>query len=68
MNSVHEFIKQFKGNRDYLGDGAYVGYTGYSYVIFTSDGINVLNEVHLENNEINALNRFIESMRDKHER
>ena len=62
-------VTNFKelSNVDYLGDGAYVGYTGYSYILFTTDGQTVHNEVHLEANELKALNHFIERMRQKHD-
>lgn len=43
----------------YLGDGAYAEFTGYSIVIFTSNGIEHQNEVHLEHNELYALIEFI---------
>ena len=49
-----------KLNHDYLGDGAYICWTGYSYIIITTDGISIQNEIHLENNELKALNNFIE--------
>lgn len=47
---------------EYLGDGAYVRFTGYSFILFTSDGITEMNHVHLEKNELDALDRFRERM------
>ncbi len=43
----------------YLGDGAYVCWTGFSFVIITTDGISIQNEVHLQGSEVRALNNFI---------
>ena len=43
----------------YLGDGAYVRFTGYSFVVYTSDGISIQNEVHLEKNELKVLDHFV---------
>jgi hypothetical protein len=67
--SIDKYLEQFgdKTNTEYLGDGAYVGFTGYSYILFTTNGITVQNEVHLEGNEIKVLNRFIEKMKEKYE-
>jgi hypothetical protein len=57
--SIDAYLKQYQ-QTDYLGDGAYVGFTGYSYVIFTTNGITVQNEVHLETTELKALRNFVE--------
>lgn len=51
---------------EYLGDGAYVRFTGYSFVIYTSDGISIQNEVHLEKHEIEAFNRFVKRVEEGH--
>ena len=67
--SIDNYLNQNFGdktNADYLGDGAYVGYTGYSFIIFTTDGTTIQNEVHLKNNELKALNHFVERMKEKH--
>ena len=68
--SIDNYLKTNFGdktNADYLGDGAYVGYTGFSFIIFTTNGETVHNEVHLEANELKALNRFVERMKEKHD-
>jgi len=49
---------------EYLGDGAYVKFTGYNFVLYTSDGISITNEIHLEKHEIKVLNHFIELMEE----
>jgi hypothetical protein len=51
---------------EYLGDGAYVRFTGYSFIIYTSDGISETNRVHLEKNELDALDRFRKRMAEQH--
>lgn len=43
---------------EYLGDGAYVRFTGYSFILFTTNGITESNHIHLEKNELDALDRF----------
>ena len=47
---------------DYLGDGAYICYTGYSFIIVTTNGMFIENEVHLEKSGIESLNRFVARM------
>lgn len=46
------------GNVIYLGDGAYAEFTGYSIIVYTSNGISRQNEVHLERIELEALVEF----------
>ena len=43
---------------EYLGDGAYARFTGYSFILFTTDGLTEQNHVHLEKLELEALDRF----------
>lgn len=50
----------------YLGDGAYVEWNGWSYVIYTSNGIERTNEVYLEPQHIRALNEFIGGLHMTH--
>ena len=47
---------------EYLGDGAYVRWTGYAFDIFTSNGITETNHVFLEPEHIEVLNRFCKRM------
>ena len=54
-------------NHDYLGDGVYVEYTGYSFILRANDhreGYRT-DTIHLEPEAISALNRFVERMKDK---
>ncbi len=44
----------------YLGDGAYATFTGYSIVIYTWNGIEEKNHIHLEKTELRKLNEFAE--------
>lgn len=55
------------GNRDHLGDGVYVHFTGYSYEISVNNHRNPP-VVHLDNSIIDALNRFRKRMEEKHKR
>ena len=58
-------LEEFKRlSHDYLGDGAYVGDAGQVYVIITTDGITIQNEICLGAYEIKALNNFIASRKD----
>jgi len=45
--------------RAYLGDGAYVEDQGHCICIYTDNGVTRHNEVFLESNEIQALQRFL---------
>lgn len=47
----------------YLGDGAYAEYTGFSIVVFTTNGITRTNEVHLEAPHLKNLIEFAKMMR-----
>jgi hypothetical protein len=42
----------------YLGDGAYVEFSGYDFRVYTSDGISETNNVHLEPPALQALLDF----------
>jgi len=44
----------------YLGDGAYVEWNGYAFVLYTSDGISRTNEIYLEPNSAHVLIKFIQ--------
>lgn len=52
--------------KEYLGDGAYVAFSGYSFIIYTSDGYRIQNEVHLEAHELCALNLFVKRMEQEY--
>lgn len=52
----------------YLGDGAYVEWTGYSFVVYTSNGIERTNEVYLEADAIAKLIEFAQSVVSAHGR
>jgi len=43
----------------YLGDGAYVEFTGYNFRLYTSNGIEETNEIFLEVDHFVALKDFI---------
>ena len=55
-NRVEQFIAQFK-KTEHLGDGAYIGFTGYDYCLFTTDGISISNEIYLDG--LKTLKQFI---------
>lgn len=42
----------------YLGDGAYAEWNGWSFVVYTSNGIERTNEVYLEPSHMRELIRF----------
>jgi len=46
----------------YLSDGAYVEFTGYDFVLTTSDGLSDTNRIHLDGI---ALKRLIEFYKHK---
>lgn len=51
----------------YLGDGAYVRFEGFAFVIFTSDGIDEANHIWLEPGHIAALNEFVQQVRQSND-
>lgn len=62
-------IKENTENMDYLGDGAYVEYTGYSYILRANHHTDsqCTDSIHLDNHALESLNRFVARMRAKHE-
>lgn len=45
---------------EYLGDGVYAEFTGYSVILKANDPRNPTDEVHLERNTLDALIMFAE--------
>ena len=43
---------------EYLGDGAYVRWNGWAFEIYTTDGINELATIELDEHAMAALDRF----------
>jgi len=56
---MNEAELQFK---EYLGDGAYVGYDGYHIWLYTTNGLYVTNEIALEPSVLENLQRWIEAL------
>lgn len=49
-------------NAVFLGDGAYVYHDGYSFVVFTYDGMKILNQVYLEPYMVDKLKEFSDEL------
>ena len=49
-----------EANKTYLGDGAYACFTGYAYIIITTDGVTIHNEIHLDSFMVEALRNFVQ--------
>lgn len=49
--------------KEYLGDGAYVDFDGYSIVLTTEDGISTTNSVVLEPGPLKIFEEWIERLR-----
>ncbi len=49
--------------KQYIGDGVYCDYDGYSFVLTTEDGISVTNTIVLEPNVYDALERYVIRLR-----
>lgn len=45
-------------DKEYLGDGAYIEYDGWGFVLTTEDGIEVQNTVYLEPDLIERVTEF----------
>ena len=48
------------GLKDYLGDGVYIDYDGYSIILTTEDGVSVQNRIFMEPQVMQAFQRYIE--------
>ncbi len=48
---------------DYIGDGAYICDTGYSFIIITTDCISIQNEIHIDMHSLKAINNFVKHKR-----
>ena len=51
-------------HKDYLGDGVYVEYDGYTVVLYTSNGVTNNSHIYLEPEVIEALNRYIANLKE----
>jgi hypothetical protein len=51
-------------NKQYLGDGAYVEFDGHRIVLTTEDGVSVTNRIVLEPLVIEALNLYVEKLKN----
>ncbi|HEX9430808.1 MAG TPA: hypothetical protein VF944_10565 [Candidatus Bathyarchaeia archaeon] len=47
---------------EYLGDGAYVGYSGSNVVIFTYNGMSVISRIYLEASYIEKLSEYSKNL------
>ena len=58
--TVSDYINEFDMH-DFLGEGAYIGKTEWSIVLFTTDGLSITNEISfdIETSGFDALSRFI---------
>ena len=54
-------------NKTYLGDGLYVAFDGYHVVLTAENGISVLNTVYLDDQVLEAFERFLKSLKDKNQ-
>jgi hypothetical protein len=52
---------------EYLGDGAYVRWTGYSFVVYTSDGLQELAAIELDGTALKAFDKFRKDIGDSNE-
>jgi len=49
----------------YLGDSVYVKFDGYQLILYTSNGIEIQNEIYLEPRVLKILIDFIETLKNK---
>ena len=47
-------------NKIYLGDGTYVEFIGFEFILTTENGISVTNQIALEPIMLKKLNEFVE--------
>jgi len=46
-------------NKEYLGDGVYIEFDGYGYILTSENGASVLDEIYLDLGIIRNLNEYI---------
>ena len=51
--------------RTYLGDGLYADYDGYQFHLFSHDGVEILNQVFLDDRVLGAFLSYIDYVRPK---
>ena len=50
--------------KQYIGDGVYVDYDGFSLVLTTEDGIRTTNTIYLEGNVWHSLVEYVARLKD----
>jgi hypothetical protein len=51
----------------YLGDGVYIGHDGYHIILANENSVDNLNVIHLEQAFIPIIQKYIESVLNRHE-
>lgn len=54
-------------HKEYIGDGCYVDYDGYSLVLTTSNGLDDTNQIVLEPEVFRALSEYADRVRREEE-
>ena len=52
-------------HRDYLGDGLYVGTAGYQVVLYSSNGVAVLDMVYLNESVLESFEHWVKRLREE---
>ena len=51
-----------KGDKEYIGDGAFVSFDGFGLVLTTEDGVSTTNTIYLEPNVYKQLVAFVDRL------
>ncbi len=58
----HELPLIEKFQPTYLGDSVYMRFDGYAFVIYTDNGMGAENEIYLEPDVIDSLQRYVDKV------
>ena len=50
--------------KEYIGDGIYCTFDGYSFILTTENGISTTNTIVMESRELETLNEFVDRIRN----
>lgn len=51
-----------KNKKQYIGDGVYVEFDGYNFILTTSNGYNTTNEIYLDRSVFKSLLIFVKTV------
>lgn len=59
-----ELTEQLKKESDYIGDGVYAHFDGYQIRLFSSNGIEILEQVFLDPGTLSSFYNYVERLKE----